>query len=395
MHRRVFASLAILATLLSTGGGACRNALPAAAVANTLPSQLTDEAFWRLVTDFSEPNGYFRSDNFLSNERAYQRVIPDLQTTLPANGVYVGVGPEQNFTYLIALKPKLAFIVDVRRGNLHEHLLYKSLLEMSGDRAEFISRLFARPRPADVSPASPVDTLMASFQAVEPRQQLFDENLRAVMDRLTHVHHFALAPEDADGIAYVYKAFFEAGPGLNYSFVNTPGGANGPNGGGFGGGFGGGNFPTYADLMVETDGRGEQRGFLASEDNFHALVNLEKRNAVIPLVGNFSGPKAIRSVGQYLRSYGATVSAFYTSNVEMYLFQTEDWKTFYANVATLPVTPASTFIRSVSNRGRGFQFQNQIPGMRSLTRLSSIAGVVNGFQSGKVRSYADVIAMSR
>ena len=36
--------------------------------AESLPSRLSDEAFWRLVSDISEPNGFFRSDNFLSNE---------------------------------------------------------------------------------------------------------------------------------------------------------------------------------------------------------------------------------------------------------------------------------------------------------------------------------------
>ena len=66
----------------------------------TLP--IGDQEFWQLVDDFSEPNGYFRSDNLLSNENAFQHVIPTLQATLPAGGVYLGVGPEQNFTYLVA-----------------------------------------------------------------------------------------------------------------------------------------------------------------------------------------------------------------------------------------------------------------------------------------------------
>src|SRR5471030_1001814 len=92
----------LLVAIVASAGLSCRNLSPAAAVPDTLPAQLTDDAFWHLVTDFSEPNGYFRSDNFLSNERAYQRVIPELQKTLPAGGVYLGVGPEQNFTYLIA-----------------------------------------------------------------------------------------------------------------------------------------------------------------------------------------------------------------------------------------------------------------------------------------------------
>ncbi len=73
--------------------------------------------------------------------------------------------------------------------------------------------------------------------------------------------------------------------------------------------------------MTETDGRGEQRSYLASEENFRTLKQLERNNAIVPVVGNFAGPKALRAVGRYLNEHHATVSAFYTSNVEMYLFQ--------------------------------------------------------------------------
>ena len=54
-------------------------------------------------------------------------------------GVYLGVGPEQNFTYIAAIRPKIAFITDIRRGNLQLHLMYKALFELSADRAEFVS----------------------------------------------------------------------------------------------------------------------------------------------------------------------------------------------------------------------------------------------------------------
>ena len=158
-----------------------------------------------------------------------------------------------------------------------------------------------------------------------------------------------MTPDDLDGLEHVYSAFYQAGPGLNYSFLN--------------GGFGRrGGFPTYADLMTETDGRGEQRGYLASEENFRTLKQLERNNAVVPIVGNFAGPKALRSVGRYLNEHHATVSAFYTSNVEMYLFQqADDWTNFFENVATLPVTGTSTFIRSVSNGGLP-KHASRIPG---------------------------------
>src|SRR3954466_12539508 len=83
-----------------------------------LPQRLDDRTFWTLVTEFSEPNGFFRSDNLVSNEMQYQYVIPVLQQTLQPASPYVGVGPDQNFTYIAGLKPRIAFIVDIRRQNL-------------------------------------------------------------------------------------------------------------------------------------------------------------------------------------------------------------------------------------------------------------------------------------
>src|SRR5262247_877692 len=106
-------------------------------VAN-LPKQISDETFWQMIADFSEPGGFFRSDNFLSNESSFQYVLPELTKSRAAGGVYLGVGPEQNFTYIVALRPKIAFIFDIRRQNMIEHLLYKALIEMSPDRADFL-----------------------------------------------------------------------------------------------------------------------------------------------------------------------------------------------------------------------------------------------------------------
>src|SRR6476660_6970614 len=78
------------------------------------PSQLSDAEFWKLATDSSEEDGYFRSDNLLSNETTFQYVIPDFLKTAKQGRVYMGVGPEQNFTYIAALKPVMAVIVDIR-----------------------------------------------------------------------------------------------------------------------------------------------------------------------------------------------------------------------------------------------------------------------------------------
>src|SRR5262244_2710492 len=122
-------------------------------LAAEVPKQLSDEAFWNLVTEFSESGGYFRSDNFVSNETTFQYVLKDLKKTKPG-GVYLGVGPDQNFTYIVALQPKMAIIFDIRRENVMQHLMYKALIEMSSSRADFLSHLFSRKAPSGINAKS-------------------------------------------------------------------------------------------------------------------------------------------------------------------------------------------------------------------------------------------------
>lgn len=303
-----------------------------------IPQRLSDAEFWRLVNDLSEPNGYFRSDNLLSNEIWLQSVIPELTHTVRPGQAYLGVGPEQNFTYISALKPAMVFIVDVRRGNLDLHLLYKALFELSADRADFAARLFSRPRP-DVPATASARDIFTALSAVPPDEGLFTENLRAIEDHLTKTHGFALTPEDFEGIEYVYRAFSQYGPGLTYWM----------SGGRFGR-----NAPTYADLMEATDETGVARGYLASDENFAVVRELEVRNLLVPLVGNFAGPKALRQVGAYLKAHNAVVAAFYLSNVEQYLNMDGLWMDFCGNVRTLPLDDTSTFIRSVRNGQYGY-----------------------------------------
>ena len=79
--------------------------------------------------------------------------LDDLVARTKPGGVYLGVGPEQNYTYMVAVRPRLAIIFDIRRGNLDLQLMYKALFELAKDRAEFISLLFSKPRPAGLGPA--------------------------------------------------------------------------------------------------------------------------------------------------------------------------------------------------------------------------------------------------
>jgi hypothetical protein len=350
----------------------------AATTAPSLPSQITDETFWRIVTDFSEPDGHFLSDNFASNESAYQQVIPDLNKAVEPGGVYLGVGPEQNFTYLVALRPQVAFIVDIRRQNLLEHLLYKALIELSADRVEFLSRLFSLEPPSGIDHTSTIDALFGAYDKATRNRSLYVHNLDEVREHLVNHHGFSLSSGDLKQLEYVYNTFYIYGPHLRYSFP------------------GAGSlvlqlFPTYSELMTATDRAGVERSYLANEQSFHTLKELQQTNRVIPLVGDFAGPTTIRSVGRYLKEHDATLTAFYTSNVEQYLFQQDDaWRRFYDNVAALPIDATSLVIRSVSTNGS----QTSGPSRLATPHLSSVTDLLQAYNEGKIASYSDIIAMS-
>ncbi len=308
-----------------------------------LPARLTDEEFWRLATDFSEPDGTFHSENLVSNELRFQTVLPALLQTVPPGRTYVGVGSEQNFTYIAATKPAMAFIVDIRHGNLDLHLVYKALFEMSATRADFVSKLFSRARPEGLTTTSTAAEIFAAYSAVQPSQALYDQNLKDIKSHLMTKHGFKLSAGDLQGIDFVTAAWFQGGPGIAYPLT---------------GGRGPGSTPSYAALMTATDGQGTNRSYLASEDSFRFLKDLETRNLIVPVVGNFGGPKALRAVAAYLKDKKSVVSAFYTSNVEQYLRQDGLWENFCRSVSTFPLDATSTFIRS--ERG-GFAVQTIAP----------------------------------
>ena len=313
---------------------------PAPAARPALPDRLSDAEFWELTQQLSEPGGSFRSDNLLSNEVYLQHVIPDLLSASKPGRVYMGVGPEQNFTYIAALKPSMVFIVDVRRGNLDLHLMYKALFDLSADRADFLSKLFSRKRPDGLTAQSSAAELFRAYATVPPDDALFEQNFKAIVDNLQKTHKLPLLDEDVPGIRYVYEYFGRYGPELTYWMS-----------GGFGGRGGFRNSPTYADLMVATDAAGMLRSYLANEENWNVLKALEAKNLLVPVVGNFAGPKAIRAVGAWLKQRGATVSAFYLSNVEQYLNMDGIWMDFCRNSLELPIDENSHFIRSFRGGG--------------------------------------------
>ena len=381
-----------------------RSALPAIAAAmlsvsaatpaDTLPSQISDVEFWRLVTEFSEPNGPYPYENYVGNEVMLQRVIPAARKATIPGGVYVGVGPEQNFTYAAALEAKMAFVVDIRRQNMLMLLLYKALFEMADNRADFVSQLFSRKRPPNLDGTTNVSALFAAYKAVQPDEKYQQENLKTIKGVLAK-HGFTLSGEDLRTIERVHAVFYRAGPSIDYTFEATqlpPRPAAG--------------FPSFERMMIATDGDcgspcltsyslppapGRNWSFLATEENFQSIRSMQRKNLFIPLVGDFAGPSTIRKIGQYLKQHSASVSAFYASNVEYYLDDKQQ-QAFYANVLALPTDSSSVFLRFISGTGSVMPWWNSRIGNTSV--VSRIADLrLAAPPDGRLPSYLDLLRL--
>ncbi len=345
------------------------------------PDRLDDAEFWRLHTGLSEPGGTFRSDNLVSNERGLPEALPEVARRASPGAAYIGVGPEQNFSYISALKPRVAFIVDIRRDNAMLHLLYKALFELSTTRADFLSRLFSRPLSKHLRAESSANDLLEAAAVGRPSRELFAANLADVRAQLSGRHGW---PVDAGGlaaIARIYEAFFVAGPGISYSFGSFRGGQR---------------FPTYAELM--TAGDALAGSYLASEEAYRRVRDLQVRNLLVPVVGDFSGSRALVGVGEFLRAHGLTVAVFYASNVEMYLFRGDGWKKFYGNVSSLPIDSRSILVRSVfSGFSRGY-FGGGPPGSGGPSGVlwaDPIEPLLADVARGDVSTYGELLARMR
>ena len=353
----------------------------ASGVAALAPTH-SDSTFARLVQRLSEPGGYFDSDNLISNETSYLHVLDAMRRMKVQGGAYIGVGPDQNFSYITAVRPNIAFMLDVRRDNLLEHLLFKALFAMSRNRIEYMCLLFGKPLPRDVDRwgSKSIQELVDYIDATHSDGDMVDSVQSAISQ---HVRRFGipLSTLDLETIARIRDAFVHDSLDLRYSSIGR---APRP------------YHPTYRQLLLERDRAGHQANYLASEDAFQFLKGLEARDLVIPVVGNAAGDHALAAIGQFVAERGERISAFYISNVEQYLIRDGGFPQFAENVKLLPRDHRSVMIRSFFGYGYGFGAAGAHPlnvaGHYSTQILQTLDAFVATYDSGEVRSYYDLIS---
>ena len=333
-------------------------------------------AFGRLVAQLSESGGFFDSDNIISNETSYLHVLETLRSVGVRGGVYIGVGPDQNFSYIAAIRPRVAFMLDIRRDNMFEHLLFKSLFGLARNRVEYLCLLFGKPAPRalDVWNTRSLDAIVAYIDSTATDSAVARATQRAINAEIDS-YGLDLTAKDLE-VADRYRAEFVAeGLGVQFSSWNRNNRSS---------------YPTLRRLLLETDRSGRRANFLASEDAFQFVKSMHAKNLIVPVVGNVAGDKAVAAIARYAREHDERVSAFYLSNVEQYLFRDGLFGKFAENVKLLPRDEHSVIIRSSFGRF-GMAHPTAMSGHSSASMVQRINAFVKDYDAGALSTYGDLM----
>ena len=344
----------------------------ATCVSAQAPVRLTPAEFGALVERLSEPGGSFDTDNLVSNEDSYLHAITGLERHGVRGGAYLGVGPDQNFSYMAVIRPRIAFIIDIRRDNLLEQLLFKALFHPARNRIDFLALLFGKAAPVDTAgwSARDLEALLGYVPRAPPDSAVAGRAVRARVGG----YGIPLSSEDLATIGRFHRTFMAEGPDLRLTTFGRPERFD---------------YPTYRRLLLETDRTGRRASYLARESDFQFVKSLEERNLIVPVVGDLAGPKAVAAIGRYLTERGERVAAFYTSNVEQYLFRGGTFARFARNVEALPHDRRSVIIRSYFPYGR--PHPQAVPGYLSVQLLQTFNAFLAVQRSGGFRSYGDLV----
>jgi hypothetical protein len=347
-------------------------------VAQESAPALSDSAFAALVARISEPGGFFDSDNLISNESSYLHVLGAMRKIGVSGGAYVGVGPDQNFSYIAQVRPRVAFIIDIRRDNLLQHLLFKALFEMARNRVEYVALLTGRAVPNEVAKWNrrSIGEIVEFIDRSPPDPDQF-ETTRAVVRTKVRRYGVPVTPAELETIGKIHQAFFDAGLDLKFTSLGRA-----PRD----------YYPNLRKLLLERDLTGKQLNYLASEDDFQFVKSLEARNLVVLVVGNLAGDHALREIGRVMGERGEKLSALYVSNVEFYLMREGSFDSFAASVRTLPRSARSVIIRSYFGGGFYGSHPQSVPGYFSTQLLQTVESFASEASRGGYATYMDLVS---
>ncbi|WP_291163236.1 hypothetical protein [Gemmatimonas sp. UBA7669] len=371
---RVAALALCLSSTRAHAQATAQAAAHAAASSSASPQGYSTREFAALAARFSDAGGYFDTDNLISNEPSLLHPLNALDSLNVRGGVYLGVGPDQNFNYIAQVVPRVAFIADIRRDNMLLLLLFKALFHAASDRQEFLALWLGKPvPPAPRRRDMSVDSLVAWAERT-PSNSAGRTQAQQRVRALVNGFGIPLSTKDRETIARFHGEFMRQGTALRFTTIGRPPQRS---------------YPTLGQLLRERDKSGRQRSYLSSDSLFGIVQSMQRRNLIIPLVGDLAGPTVLPKLAPWLREQRETISVLYTSNVEDYLLRYGTFRDFVRSVRALPRRSNSIIIRSWFG-GPGTHPQ-QVPGYFTAQLVERIDAFATDPSVDRVASYRQLV----
>lgn len=365
------------AASLSWGHAASAHRAEAYGLVGTVP----ETAFAARVARLSEPAGFFDSDNLISNESSYLHPVGALHARKVRGGAYIGVGPDQSFSYIAALRPRIAYLIDIRRDNMIQHLLFKALFERSRNRMEYLCRWLGYAVPPDVERWADrsIEDIVARLDSLPPNADSAAAE-RSAVAALVRAYGVPLDTRDLNTLARFHAAFQSDRLDLRFTSLNRA-----PRAG----------YPSLRELILEHDLSGTRASYLARESDWLFVKGLQARHLVVPVVGDLAGRHALAAIGRDVAAMETVVSALYVSNVEQYLWRDGTFAQFADNAAALPRDSKSVLIRSYFGRNFGTPHPLARDGGTALSTqlMQTLSDFAARWSAGGWTSYGDLVTL--
>lgn len=332
----------------------------------TKASQPNESTPYKALLDrLSEPPaGPASADNLMTNEDSIASVL-DRLAELPPGSAYLGVGPDQNLSMIAAARPSTALILDYRTKNRNLHLMHKSLVELSIDRAAYLSRLWARSPAIDDATLADAGRLMAAFAAAPMQPERLAEAQETVRRSLEEKGF--RAESDLAEIRKIHARL--AGPGPEARFLALK------------------MYPAIGSLIVMKTRSGRPGHWLADDALYAEVRRLHRADAVVPVVADWSGAQAMARIAAYLSESRVKIGCVYMSDVEFFLFRAGAFDRYVANLARLPIAPEGVIVRTST---REIDHPERMPGNSSTTIVRSLPAFLEAVRAGKIRRWEDL-----
>lgn len=263
----------------------------------------------------AEPASTYNLDCFVTSEVGHNDLLTRCRP-VRQGGAYLGVGPCQNFSYIGALRPACALIVDARIDNLIEHLIFKLVFERARTPAQYLAVLCSRLLPADVPPDP--GALLPAFDRAPAPAGLFEDNWRVLCRDLAD--RWSMPPALMGRAERIYREFHRRG--LSITSVSDELLANLD------------YIPDLRTVIASTSYTGESLHFLTDAERYDYVRELQLSDRIIPLLGNIADPPTIHAANGLLAELSERVSTVYLSNMEEFLLHR--YEIGFAGIASRP-----------------------------------------------------------